>query len=255
MTPARVLLRYLPALLCAAGAAYGFASGAAPAQPGAAGSSPGGDAHNGRRLFVAGCASCHGDDARGIPAKGPSLHGAGAAAADFYLSTGRMPLENPRDQPRRGQPVYTRRQIDDLVAYVASLGPGPPIPAVHPLRGSVSEGLRAFTENCAGCHQVVARGGIVTSARTPDLLDASPKTIGEAVRVGPYVMPSFSDRQIDSRMLNSIAGYVKYARHPEDRGGWGIGHIGPIPEGMVTWLLAIAALVLTIRVIGKRTTP
>ena len=40
----------------------------------------------------------------------------------------------------------------------------------------------------------------------------------------------------------------------QDDGGWGIGHLGPIPEGMVTWLLGLAALVLAIRLIGERTT-
>jgi ubiquinol-cytochrome c reductase cytochrome c subunit len=47
---------------------------------------------------------------------------------------------------------------------------------------------------------------------------------------------------------------VNYTRDPEDRGGWGIGHIGPIPEGMVAWLLAGGALLLAIRLIGERTT-
>jgi ubiquinol-cytochrome c reductase cytochrome c subunit len=66
-------------------------------------------------------------------------------------------------------------------------------------------------------------------------------------------MPPFSERQLDQADLNSVARYVEYAKEPEDRGGWGIGHLGPIPEGMVAWLLGGVALVLTIRLIGERT--
>ncbi|HEY2654474.1 MAG TPA: cytochrome c, partial [Solirubrobacteraceae bacterium] len=81
----------------------------------------------GRALFVQACATCHGFDARGVPGMGPSLIGVGAQAADFYLSTGRMPLNNPRDPPARNPPIFSRGQINDLVAYVGSFG-GPPIP-------------------------------------------------------------------------------------------------------------------------------
>src|SRR5207247_2598063 len=114
----------------------------------------------GRALFVEGCSSCHGFDARGVADQGPSLVGAGAAAADFYLSTGRMPLDAPGRQPLREQPAYDGADIDALVAYVASLGPGPAIPDVVPARGDLAEGQRAFTTNCAGCHQAVGRGGV-----------------------------------------------------------------------------------------------
>jgi ubiquinol-cytochrome c reductase cytochrome c subunit len=213
----------------------------------------GGSASRGRALFVDGCSSCHGFDARGEPGQGPSLVGAGAAAADFYLSTGRMPLDDPNDEPLRNEPAYSRAEIDDLVAYVGSLG-GPPIPAVDPDAGDLNAGFRAFRANCAGCHQVVARGGIVPGAVAPPLQgDVTPTQVAEAVRIGPYVMPRFGERRIDQPTLDSIARWVRATRHPDDRGGWGIGHIGPIPEGMVAWLLAGVALLLVARVIGERT--
>jgi ubiquinol-cytochrome c reductase cytochrome c subunit len=179
--------------------------------------------------------------------------GAGAASADFYLSTGRMPLDDPNEEPLRSKPAYTRAEIDDLVAYVGSLG-GPAIPAVDPDAGDLNAGFKAFRSNCAGCHQTVARGGIVPGAVAPALQgDVTSTQVAEAVRVGPYVMPRFSERQIDQPTLNSIARWVRETRHPDDRGGWGIGHIGPIPEGMVAWLLAGVALLLVARLIGERT--
>jgi ubiquinol-cytochrome c reductase cytochrome c subunit len=217
----------------------------------------------GRQLYVQGCISCHGKDARGVqrygPARGvggvrgagPSLHGVGALAADFYLRTGYMPLGRADSQPKRGPSPYTDDQIDALVAFVASLG-GPPVPSVHPERGSISEGLRLYTENCAGCHQIAAAGGIVTGAVAPSLQRASATEIAEAVRVGPYLMPRFPKSQLPDRELDSIARYVLSTRDPDDRGGWSIGHLGPVPEGLVAWLLAGGVLVVVVRLIGAR---
>src|SRR5205807_4721809 len=146
---------------------------------------------------------------------------------------------------------YPRSDIRALVAYVGSLG-GPGITQVSPGRGSLADGHLAFTDSCAGCHQVSARGGIVTGAIAPSLQQATPTQIAEAVRTGPYVMPSFSERQIDQHTLDSIVRYVLSTHHPQDRGGWGIGHIGPIPEGMIAWLIALVALLIVARLLGER---
>lgn len=205
----------------------------------------------GRKLFTEGCSSCHGLDARGIEGQGPNLHGAGALSADFYLSTGRMPLSDPGQEPQRGQPAYPPSEIKALDAYIGSLG-GPGIPTVDTSAGSLSDGLKLFTENCGGCHQVVARGGVVTGAFAPSLTKASPTEVAQAIRIGPYLMPAFPRQRLSDHDVNSIARYVEYAKHPNDAGGWGIGNIGPVPEGMIAWLLAIATLLFVARAIGER---
>ena len=205
----------------------------------------------GRALFVQACATCHGLNAGGVPGMGPSLIGVGAQAADFYVSTGRMPLNNPRDPPVRNTPIFTRAQINDLVAYVGSFG-GPPIPVVDPRQGNVSRGFQEFALNCAGCHQIEAAGGIVTGGIAPPLNRASAVQIVEAMRTGPFLMPRFTAQQLSAYDANSIARYVLETQDPADRGGWGIGHIGPIPEGMVAWFIALVSLVLVARVIGER---
>ncbi len=208
----------------------------------------------GRALYGGNCSTCHGSRGEGIvkPARGPSLQDAGARAADFYLRTGYMPLSSPGRQPSRSRVLFSDLEIRALVAYVASLGHGPPVPRPQPSRGDVSEGQRLFTEHCAGCHQVVAEGGYVTDARVPPLDRATDVQIAEAVRTGPYVMPTFTRKDIGDRQLDSIIAYVDYAKNPDDRGGWSLGHIGPIPEGMVTWLIAAVLLVATCMVIGRR---
>jgi ubiquinol-cytochrome c reductase cytochrome c subunit len=208
----------------------------------------------GRQLYVTGCASCHGLAAGGRPGYGPSLVGVGAQAADFYLSTGRMPLDAPDSPPVRKPPAYDRERIADLVAYIGSLGgPGIPVVAGGPARANV--GLKAFTDDCAGCHGVLARGGVVTGAVAPSLLSATPQQIVEAIRIGPYLMPRYTKRQIDDATAKDIAAYVESAKHPDDRGGWGIGHLGPVPEGMIAWLVGAASLLLIARLLGERAEP
>jgi ubiquinol-cytochrome c reductase cytochrome c subunit len=205
---------------------------------------------------AANCARCHGISGQGVirgedPAvRGPSLRDAGALAADFYLRTGYMPLADARDQPVRSEQRLSERSVRALTAYVAGLGTGPPIP--NPGPGDVAEGRELFTEHCAGCHQVVAEGGILTGAKAPPLDEATPRQIAEAVRIGPYVMPTFSKSDISDAELNSIIAYVTYAKDPQDVGGWGINHLGPYPEGMVVWLIAMPVLLIVCLVIGKR---
>jgi ubiquinol-cytochrome c reductase cytochrome c subunit len=163
-----------------------------------------------------------------------------------------MPLQKIDLQPRRSRVIFDDEQIRSLVMYVASLGGGPPIPQPHPQQGDLSLGQHLFTDHCAGCHQVVAEGGYVTGAVPPPLEDATAVQIAQAVRIGPNVMPKFSRKQITPHELDSLVRYVEYAKHPDDRGGWALGHIGPVPEGLVTWFIAAVALVFTCMVIGKR---
>jgi len=213
---------------------------------------PAAHAVSGAGLFAENCSRCHGVTGTGVPGEGPSLRNVGAGTADFYLRTGYMPLRNPHDQPSRSRPLFSDGEIKAIVAYVASLGHGPPIPSPQWQSGSVAAGLTLFTDHCAGCHQAVAQGGYVTGARVPPLTHASPREIAEAVRAGPYLMPRFSRKAISSRQLNDLIAYVQYTKHPQDPGGWPIGHLGPWPEGMVTWLLAVAVLVAMCTVFGKR---
>jgi ubiquinol-cytochrome c reductase cytochrome c subunit len=224
----------------------------------------------GYHLYGQYCLGCHGPNAGGRldepsnatgagPGRvqgqqggiGPSLHGVGALAADFYLRTGYMPLRQLGLQPRRRLVFLSDHQIKALVAYVASFG-GPPIPTPRAGLGNLSQGQALFTEHCGGCHQVLAQGGYVTGAVPPSLVDATPRQVAEAVRIGPYVMPKFSQSALSDRQLDSIVRYVEFTHDPTRPGGWGIGFLGPVPEGLVTWFLAIPALLAFCLLLGRR---
>jgi ubiquinol-cytochrome c reductase cytochrome c subunit len=209
------------------------------------------DVIRGEHLYGDNCIACHGANGAGT-SKAPSLRGVGALAADFYLRTGYMPLHEEGKQPRRSRVLFSEPEVDALVAYVASLGAGPKVPTPHPERGSLSHGQQLFTDHCAGCHQVVAEGGYLSGGVAPPLEAATSTQIAEAIRIGPYVMPRFSPRQLSPRDVDSIVRYVQWAKHPDDRGGWAIGHLGPVPEGLVTWFLAAATLVAVCLLLGRR---
>ena len=206
----------------------------------------------GRSLYANGCSSCHGEALEGRSGIAPGLRGVGPGPVDFYLSTGRMPLEQTKAEPQRATPLYNPHEISALVAYVSSFG-GPPSPATNPNQGDLALGLHVFTLHCAGCHQVVARGGLTVGAVVPDLQQATPLQIAQAVRMGPYLMPHFDYHQIDQHQLDSLVRYILWTRSPDNAGGWGIDNIGPIPEGMVAWFMGLAALVIVARLIGERT--
>ncbi len=256
MTRGRRLAAVTLGLIGMLAAALGLLAVATPrthAQSAAAPAS-GASVGHGRALYVTGCSSCHGLAAQGLPHRGPDLHGVGALAADWYIRTGRMPLAHPTDFPVRAPSVYSRADQRDLIAYVGSLG-GPPVPAVSPGAGSLADGKRLFTDHCAGCHQVAGQGGIVT----PDVIAPSlgngvnARDVAEVIRFGPYVMPKWNRAAIDDAQADSLARYVLSTQRLDNRGGWGLGNLGPIPEGMVAWGIAIVALIGVARLIGERT--
>jgi ubiquinol-cytochrome c reductase cytochrome c subunit len=121
--PAAIALLLLLGLILT-GVAY---STFAPKQADAA-STAASSVEEGKKLFLANCATCHGLQAQGTKA-GPSLPGVGAAAVDFQMGTGRMPMAAPNVQaPRADEVRFTQDQISSVAAYIASLAPVPCVP-------------------------------------------------------------------------------------------------------------------------------
>ena len=217
----------------------------APGRAGAA-ENPSQDVAAGRALFLANCATCHGIDAAGRN-NAPSLIGVGAASVDFQVGTGRMPLEATGPQAPQSVVRFAPDQIRQLAAYVASLGPGPGIPSaqeVDPAKGDVSRGASIFRTNCAMCHNFAGKGGALTRGKyAPNLDGTSPTHIFEAMLTGPQSMPVFDDQTISPQDKRDIVAYLKTTAEQGSPGGFSLGFIGPVNEGLVAFVVGLAALI------------
>lgn len=202
-------------------------------------------AEEGQKLFAANCANCHGLDAAGTD-EGPTLHGVGAASADFQLGTGRMPLAMQGPQGEKKNPQFTPEQIADLVAYVASLAPGPDVPESRYLQanGSASNGGELYRINCAMCHNVAGAGGALTEGKfAPNLNGIEAKHIYEAMVTGPQNMPVFSDLNLTPEDKKDIITYLKFMDNNPSVGGADLGSLGPVSEGLFIWIFGLGSIV------------
>jgi ubiquinol-cytochrome c reductase cytochrome c subunit len=111
--------------------------------------------------------------------------------------------------------------------------------------------MHLFTAQCAACHQIAGRGGILPTVGSPSLLSATPRQIAEAVRIGPYLMPRFGKGELSDRELDSVIRYVQSTHSLKNAGGLSLGNTGPVPEGAVGWLVGALSLVVVARVLGK----
>jgi ubiquinol-cytochrome c reductase cytochrome c subunit len=212
------------------------------------------DLRAGRELFVTSCASCHGLNASGGN-RAPSLIGVGAAAVDFQVSTGRMPLQQHGPEGNRKPVAFDRQQINQLAAYVGSLAPGPGIPqGVDQYKSAdVAQGGELFRTNCSQCHNVVGSGGALTYGRyAPPLGRSTPTQIYEAMITGPENMPVFSDTTLSPQEKFEIIHYIRTIKTQADPGGNGLGHVGPVTEAIVVWVAGIGLCVAATLWIGSK---
>lgn len=207
---------------------------------------------DGRALFAVSCSSCHGLNGEGIVTKkgnqyGPSLIGVGGAAVDFQVGTGRMPMAQPGPQAVRKKVVFSDDQIADLAAFVQSLGAGPDVPnpsAYDPKDGDVARGGQFFRTNCTACHNFAGSGGALPKGKfAPSLIGVTPKHLYEAMITGPQQMPVFSNGVLSEQDKRDIIAYLKKNEDTPSYGGFTLGSVGPVSEGMFAWLIGIGSLV------------
>ncbi|WP_295656193.1 c-type cytochrome [uncultured Nocardioides sp.] len=217
-------------------------------------------AAQGRELFLVGCSFCHGQNGEGISDAregyqvGPSLVGVGAAAVDFQVGTGRMPLAQPAAQAPKKKVVYNEEEIAALAAYVASLAPGPAIPDAedYSIEGlsagereeAIVRGGQIFLTNCTACHNFNGSGGAMPrGGYAPTLRDVPPRYIFEAMLTGPQNMPNFSNGNLSPEEKRDVIAYLGSLNETPEYGGFGLGGLGPVSEGLAGWIVGIGGLV------------
>ncbi|CAM5400182.1 Cytochrome bc1 complex cytochrome c subunit OS=Streptomyces tendae OX=1932 GN=GUR47_11720 PE=4 SV=1 [Streptomyces tendae] len=212
----------------------------------------------GKKLYAVGCASCHGTGGQGT-SDGPSLVGVGAAAVDFQVGTGRMPAQQPGAQVPKKKVIYSQAEIDQLAAYIASLGAGPAIPSEEkygPEGADIAKGGELFRTNCAQCHNFTGKGGALTHGKfAPSLEGVDPKHIYEAMQTGPQNMPSFPDTTLSEQNKKDIIAYLDAVNgdDTESPGGLSLGGLGPVSEGLFAWVFGLGVLIAVAVWVAART--
>jgi ubiquinol-cytochrome c reductase cytochrome c subunit len=202
----------------------------------------------GQKLFAANCATCHGMNLQGT-SEGPSLIGVGEASVDFQVSTGRMPLATTGPQAEVKPVQFTEEQIEALYTYVGSVSPGPGIPDEEYLDGEgadvdVAAGGELFRINCAMCHNVAGAGGALTQGKyAPSLTGVESIHVYEAMVSGPQNMPVFSDLNLTPEDKEDIISYLQFINENPSPGGFDLGNLGPVSEGLFIWIFGLGAIV------------
>lgn len=218
---------------------------------------------DGEKLFTANCATCHGLDLQGT-SEGPSLIGVGELSVEFQVATGRMPLQMQGPQAPQKKPQFTDAQIRAMAAYVQSVAPGPTYPQDWVTEGKenpdnaqdevdITQGAELFRINCAMCHNVAAAGGALTEGKyAPALTSTSPLHIYAAMVTGPQNMPVFGDMNLSTEDKRDIIAALVYQQEAVQIGGFTLGSLGPVSEGLFIWIFGIGALVaLTVWITAK----
>jgi ubiquinol-cytochrome c reductase cytochrome c subunit len=243
---ARRYRRFAPvAVMLGALLAIGIGYAALTSGPAAAAAPTTGDVAAGSQLFRANCATCHGPNASGSR-NGPALIGVGAAAVDFQVGTGRMPMKASGPQVAAKPVQFDQQQISQLAAYVASLGAGPAVPTaeqVDATLGDPANGMALFRTNCAMCHNAVGAGGALSQGKyAPALWQTTPAHIFEAMLTGPQSMPVFSNTNLSTQEKRDVIAYL-VAQRDGSPGGADLGSLGAVSEGLWVWVVGIGLLI------------
>ena len=77
----------------------------------------------------------------------------------------------------------------------------------------------------------------------PPLRGVEPRYIYEAMLTGPQAMDVFSNGNLTPEEKRDVIAYLQSLEDNPDYGGFGMGGLGPVAEGMYAWIVGIGVLV------------
>jgi ubiquinol-cytochrome c reductase cytochrome c subunit len=104
----------------------------------------------------------------------------------------------------------------------------------------VDQGRELFLVGCSSCHGRNAEG---VTTKDGSQYGVTEKHMYEAMVTGPQQMPVFSDDVLKPEEKRDIINYVKSLEENPGYGGFSMGALGPVSEGMFAWVVGIGALV------------
>ena len=86
----------------------------------------------------------------------------------------------------------------------------------------------------------------------PALAGVSAEHVYEAMITGPQNMPVFNDANLTPEQKADIITYLKYLDQNPSPGGFDLGSLGPVSEGLFIWIFGLGAVVgVTIWIAAK----
>ena len=94
------------------------------------------------------------------------------------------------------------------------------------------------------CHNVAGAGGALTEGKyAPSLKGVTAAHIYEAMITGPQNMPVFGDNNLSADDKSNIITYLKFLDENPSPGGFDLGNLGPVSEGLFIWIFGLGAIV------------
>ncbi|MCW2277044.1 c-type cytochrome [Heliophilum fasciatum] len=172
-----------------------------------------GKLRQGHEMYKTHCASCHGDDGKGVKGvKAATLNNEGflKIASDEYLTAS---IRNGR--PAGAMPAFDKKTIPDeqakyIANYIRSWRPDiTPLPLTNdPVVGDAAKGEAQYKLLCAACHGQNAEGGIGTALNDAGFhASASDQFIMKSITMGRpgTAMIAYPD----SPDINNIVAYLR----------------------------------------------
>ena len=94
------------------------------------------------------------------------------------------------------------------------------------------------------CHNYAGSGGAMPrGGYAPKIRGVDPRYIYEALLTGPQNMPSFSNGNLSPEEKRDVIAYLGSLNDDTGYGGFSLGSLGPVSEGLFAWIVGIGGLV------------